>query len=106
MRLNSFKSGKNNFSECLRPESPRLTEINKNGSDAHEPTANINPAETAGHKPQGSDAAHQTGKQALVELVWKHFAEEITEILREVQEDLALDQRGAESSANTKINFA
>ena len=106
MRLNSFKSGKNNFSECLRPESPRLTEINKNGSDACEQTPNIYPTETAANKSHGSAAAHQDGNEALVELVWKHFAEEITEILKEVQEDLALDQRGAESSANTKINFA
>ena len=53
---------------------------------------------------RGSAAAHQDGNEALVELVWKHFAEEITEILKEVQEDLALDQRSAESSPNT-TNF-
>ena len=106
MKQNGLRSGKNNFSEGLRPESPRLTEINKNGSDAREQTANINPAETAGQKPQRSDAAHQDAKDALVELVWKHFAEEITETLREVQEDLALDQRGSQSSPTTKINFA
>jgi hypothetical protein len=101
-----LRSGKNNFSEGLPRESPRLTKINKNGSDACEQTPNIYPTQTEGHKSHGSAAAHQDGKDALVELVWKHFAEEITEILREVHADFALNQPGAESSPNRKINFA
>ena len=106
MKHHSLRSGKNNVSERFWRDSPRLTKINKNGSDACEQTPNIYPTENAANKPYGSAAAHQDGNEALVELVWKHFAEEITEILKEVQEDLALDQRGAESSPNTKINFA
>jgi hypothetical protein len=103
MKRNSLRSGK---PERVPRESPRVIEINENRSDAREQTPNIYPAQTAGHKSHGSAELHQDGKEALVDLVWKHFAEEITEILREVQEDLALDQRSAESSPNTKNNFA
>ena len=81
MKRNTLRSGK---PERLPQESPRVIEINENQSDT----------------------LHQDGKEALLELVWKHFAVEITEILREVQQDLALDQQSAESSPNTKNNFA
>ena len=90
--------GGKKVSEHFGRESACLTKINKNGSDACEQTRNIYPTQTEGHTSHGSAVAHQDGKEALVELVWKHFAEEITEVLREVQENLALDQRGAESS--------
>ena len=104
MRHNSLRSGKK-VSERFGRESPRVIKINENRSDAREQPPNIYPTQTAGHKSHGSAAAHQDGKEALVELVWKRFAEEITEVLRQVHEDLAFDQRSAESSPNTKINF-
>ena len=101
-RNNSLRSGENTFSERLLREAPRLTEIDTNRSDAREETPSIYPADT-GQKSHGSAAAHLDGKQALVELVWKHFGEEITEILREVQKDFALGQRSAESSVTRQI---
>jgi hypothetical protein len=102
-RNNSLRSGENTFSEHLLREAPRLTEIDTNRSDAREETPSIYPADTAGQKSHGSAAAQPDGKQALVELVWKHFGEEITEILREVQKDFALGQRSAESSVTRQI---
>jgi hypothetical protein len=102
-RNNSLRSGENTFSEHLLREAPRLTEIDTNRSDAREETPSIYPADTAGQKSHGSAAAHPDGKQALVELVWKHFGEEITEILRAVQKDFALGQRSAESSVTRQI---
>lgn len=101
-RNNSLRSGENTFSERLLREAPRLTEIDTNRSDAREETPSTYRADT-GQKSHGSAAAHPDGKQALVELVWKHFGEEITEILREVQKDFALGQRSAESSVTRQI---
>ena len=54
----------------------------------------------AGDESCGSAAAQPDGNQELVDLVWKHFREEITEILREVQKDLLLGAGGARHQEN------
>src|SRR5262245_61485267 len=102
MKRNNSLRSENTFSERLLQEAPRLTEIDTNRSDAREETPSICPADI-GQKSHGSAAAHPDGKQPLVELVWKHFGEEITEILREVQKDFALGQRSAESPVTRQI---
>jgi hypothetical protein len=63
--------------------------MKKSATQARKQTLDIYPPD---HTPAGAETVAADPCQDLTQLVWKYFAEEITEALREVQEALAPEE--------------
>jgi hypothetical protein len=71
--------------------------MKKSDTLARKQSLDIYPAD---HIPTGAETVAADPCQDLTQLVWKYFAEEITEALREVQEALAPEESGSVQAAS------
>lgn len=66
-----------------------VTRMKKSGTQSRKHTRNIYPAEhTAAGEADSYGATPAENGAALADVVWKHFAEEIAQVLAEVQQAL------------------
>jgi hypothetical protein len=66
--------------------------MKKNRTKSRNRTLDIYPTDHSGTGPENSSGATVDNGQTLADLVWKYFADEITQTLIDIQEALAPEQ--------------